>query len=206
MRCLICKRANVEEHKEEVPTKTQTVRGPEPYLLWGSLNKVRHKEVHYIRSLADIVVSLAAVPVSPFDLVSLPSQSHAVVGYVICRGSRGPGGEVRVKGESGLQPSPGSLYSVVAASHPPVIPPELWIQKHLLLYNDKGGIRSPTIAGQSNVLAFSIDSNDNFLDFHLVFHPFQYSLRQLVIHHRLRVHLNLLKITVWYGSNNLLSR
>ena len=50
--------------------------------------------------------------------------------------------------------------------------------------------------GQSKALAFPIDSNANFLDFHLMFHPFQYSLRQLVIHRRLRLHLNFLKITV----------
>ena len=46
--------------------------------------------------------------------------------------------------------------------------------------------------GQRTALAFSIDSNANFPDFHLGFHPFKYSLRQLVIYHCLRPHLNFL--------------
>ena len=51
-------------------------------------------------------------------------------------------------------------------------------------------------AGQSNALAFPIDSNAIFPDFHLVLHPSQYLPRQLVIHHRLRLHLSFQKITV----------
>ena len=51
-----------------------------------------------------------------------------------------------IKGEPGFQQSPGSLFSIVDSTNPKIVTSEFCLQKYLLLYSDKGGIRSQTIA------------------------------------------------------------